>query len=103
MTGVDMAHEYADSLRQKLGSSLKSVILFGSQARGDATDASDFDLVVVLEKRTKAAREAVLDVGVDMLNRHDRLFAALVYGEEEWQATRRFPLGWNIEREGIAV
>ena len=73
------------------------------QARGDAAEGSDYDLVVVLDERTRDAREAVLDAGVEMLNRYDRLFAALVYGEDEWRATKRFPLGWNIEHEGVVV
>ena len=103
MTPVETAREYADLLRKKLGRRLKQVILFGSQARGDAAEGSDYDLVVVLDERTRDAREAVLDAGVEMLNRYDRLFAALVFGEDEWRATKRFPLGWNIEHEGVVV
>ena len=45
----------------------------------------------------------MLDTGVEMLNRYDHVFAALIYSEEEWLRTRRFPLGWNVEHEGIAV
>jgi uncharacterized protein len=103
MTPVKKAQEYADILRNKLGRKLKQVILFGSQARGDAREGSDYDLVVVLDERTRDAREVVLDAGVEMLNRYDQLFAALIYGEDEWRATKRFPLGWNIEHEGVVL
>ena len=103
MTPLDRARDYAGSLRTKLGARLKRVILFGSQARGDAKEGSDYDLVVILDKRSREAREAVLDTGVEMLNRYDQVFAALIYSEEEWRTTRRFPLGWNVEHEGIAL
>ncbi|NCO38773.1 MAG: hypothetical protein AUJ96_27030 [Armatimonadetes bacterium CG2_30_66_41] len=38
-----------DSLEETFGSRLKAVVLFGSQARGDATGTSDHDLLVVAE------------------------------------------------------
>jgi hypothetical protein len=56
-----------------------------------------------VDRRTPDLREAVLDVGVEMLNRYDRLFAALIYTNEEWDEGQHAPLGWNIRREGIAV
>lgn len=102
-TALQLAQEYASLVRAKLGSQVKGVILFGSQARGDATEKSDYDVVVILDKKSVAVREKILDAGTEMLNRYDRLFAALVYDEQEWSRTRRFPLGWNIEQEGVAV
>jgi predicted nucleotidyltransferase len=102
-TALQLAQEYASLVRAKLGSHVKSIILFGSQARGDATEKSDYDVVVVLDQKSAAVRENILDAGTEMLNRYDRLFAALVYDELEWSRTRRFPLGWNIEQEGVAV
>jgi len=100
---VQVVNEYATLLRRGLGEQLKEVILFGSQARGDAWEGSDYDVVVVVDKRTPEIREAVLDAEVEMMNRHDTLFASLIYGQEEWEDTQRFPLGWNIKREGIVV
>ena len=102
-TALQLSEEYASIVRAQIGPHVKHIILFGSQARGDATEKSDYDLVVILDQKTSAFREAVLDAGTEMLNRYDRLFAALVYDEQEWNKSRQFPLGWNIEQEGIAV
>lgn len=101
--GEKAARDYGRLVRRRLGGHVHRIVLFGSRARGDASDASDYDFLVVVDQRTSAAREALLDVGAEMLNRHDRLFAALMYTDAEWDETRRSPLGWNIEREGIAV
>lgn len=76
-TAVQLAEEYAAIVRSKIGPHVKRIVLFGSQARGDASEKSDYDLVVILDRKTSAFREAVLDAGTEMLNRHDRLFAAL--------------------------
>ncbi|MEI7880059.1 MAG: nucleotidyltransferase domain-containing protein [bacterium] len=95
--------EYAGLVRKRLGSHVEQVVLFGSRARGTAQDTSDYDFLLVVDRRTPDLREAVLDVGVEMLNRYDRLFAALIYTNEEWDEGKHAPLGWNIRREGIAV
>lgn len=100
---MDKAKEYGQLIRMKLGPHVKQIVLFGSQARGNAQEGSDYDFLVVVDERTRDIREAVLDVGVEMLNRHDRLFATILYSEEEWRESSRFPLGWNIQCEGIAV
>ncbi len=39
---------FVDRLRQRYGDNLLRVRLFGSKARGDAHEESDFDLLVVL-------------------------------------------------------
>ena len=102
-TGVDKAREYAALVRAKLGDHVKQIVLFGSQARGDGTEYSDYDFLVVVDTRTRIVRDAILDVGVQMLNDYDQLFAALVYSEEEWRELSRFPLGWNIRHDGTRV
>ena len=102
-TAVQLAEEYASLVRESLGSHVMRIILFGSQARGNATEKSDYDLLVILDKKSAELREVILDAGAEMMNRYDRLFAALIYDEQEWNRTCRFPLGWNIEQEGIAV
>ncbi len=97
------ALRYANEVRRRLGNHVKQVVLFGSRARGDASDASDYDFVVVLDSKEKAFREQIIDVGVMMLNATDRLFTALVYGPDEWSSVRSSPLGWNIQREGVLL
>ncbi|MFN3967254.1 MAG: nucleotidyltransferase domain-containing protein, partial [Endomicrobiia bacterium] len=42
--------EVVDRLRKLYGDNLSKVILYGSKARGDATDDSDIDILVVLKK-----------------------------------------------------
>lgn len=99
----DLATEYAQRIRAKLGSRVKQIILFGSRARGDAWQGSDYDCIVVVDHRTPDIREAILDADIEMLDKYGRLFAALLYGEEEWRRCQRYPMAWNVEKEGIAL
>lgn len=98
-----VAVEYAQEVRKRLGSHARQIILFGSQARGDATDGSDYDFIVVVDECTHELREQVLDAGARLLDEHNALCVSLVCDESDWRYTQRFPLGWNVEREGVAL
>ena len=98
-----LAREYARRLKERLGDRLVSVTLYGSRARGDAREGSDFDLIVQVKSRADDTREVVLDVNVEMMDEFEMLFMGMLYDEEEWSRTRLFPLGWSVDREGIAL
>ncbi|HLE86032.1 MAG TPA: nucleotidyltransferase domain-containing protein [Candidatus Brocadiaceae bacterium] len=38
-----ISQEFANNVRKKLGNHVKEIILFGSHARGDFTEGSDYD------------------------------------------------------------
>ena len=98
-----LAREYARRLKERLGDKLVSVTLYGSRARGDAREGSDFDLIVQVRERTEEVSEVVLELDVEMMNEFEELFVGMIYDEAEWSRTRRFPLGWSVDREGIAL
>ena len=99
----DIINEYGNILKTKMGDHLKKAILFGSQARGDADESSDYDILVIVDQRTKQIREMALDAGVEIMNRYEKLFATVIYDEKEWEKAQSFPFAWNIEREGIPL
>ena len=95
--------QFKNILRQSLGDRLVELRLFGSHARGDFDEGSDYDILVIVDRRTDDVREIVLDADVEMMNRYEKLFAALIYDKSEWQKARSFPHAWNIEREGVVL
>lgn len=92
---------FAAALRGKLGANLTRLRLFGSRARGDYWEGSDYDFLVVLRTKDKHTVDAVREVEVEFLNRFDQLSASLVYNEAEWEHRKIFPIGVNVEREGV--
>lgn len=50
-------NELRDRLIETYRDRLVAIILFGSQARGDATSESDFDVLIVLKDRVKTGKE----------------------------------------------
>jgi predicted nucleotidyltransferase len=94
---------YSGRLRERLGANLKKIILFGSRARGDFNEGSDYDFAVILGVRDRQIRDIITEVEVEFLNKYDMLSASLIYDETEWVKRKRLPIGINIEREGISL
>ncbi len=97
-----------DELRQGLhalyGDDLFSLVLFGSQARGDADPESDVDVLVVLDKPVDAGREIERTGGIvaNLSLRYDTAVSCLFVSAERYY-TERSPFLLNVRREGIAA
>lgn len=91
------------ALRQRLGSHLRHLCLFGSRARGDAQEGSDYDMLVVVDHRTPELRAIILEIESQLMERHGALVATVLRSEAEWSQLQGFPLARNIAREGIPL
>lgn len=97
-----VSHEYSTKVRAALGNRVKDIILFGSRARGDHKEYSDYDMLIV-DRRDKALRDIVVDIEVGILDTHERLVGSIVYESAEWEMKKNSPLGSTILREGICL
>jgi len=95
-------------LRQRFealyGPRLVKLILYGSQARGDAEPGSDVDILVVLQGLVQAGEEIARtgDTVADLSLRFDEVINC-VFVDESRFVTRNGPFLRNVRREGIAV
>jgi predicted nucleotidyltransferase len=94
---------FAQEVRSRLGDRVRQLRLFGSRARGDARTHSDYDMLVVVDRRTPDIRSEILDIEVGLLDRFDALVASIVRSEEEWQHSQGYPLARNIARESVSL
>jgi uncharacterized protein (UPF0332 family) len=82
------------------------VILYGSRARGDASEESDWDLLVLLDGEATVARmTAVGDRLHQLMLDTSASLQPIVHGVDEWDAalSRVSPFHQNVERDGIDV
>jgi predicted nucleotidyltransferase len=98
-----VARAFAQRLRHRLGGRIREVRLFGSRARGDARESSDYDMLVVVDQRTPEIRSEILDIEVDLLDEYDVLVTSVLRSEAEWRAGEIYSFARNIAREGIAL
>jgi predicted nucleotidyltransferase len=96
---------YRDRLERELPGRVRQVVLFGSHARGEATEDSDVDVLVVLDHATHAERARAIDeggmLGIELL----LPVAPLVLTQPEWDdlVARERLLAAEITRDGFAV
>ncbi|MFH0812258.1 MAG: nucleotidyltransferase domain-containing protein [Pseudomonadota bacterium] len=95
--------EFAGIVRAKMKDHLKKIILFGSHARGDFTEGSDYDFLVIVDERRKIYEEILLDIGNEFMDKYEVLIGDIVCDEKEWERKKRFPIGLNILQEGIEL
>jgi predicted nucleotidyltransferase len=102
---VSAAREFVAALRRRFGSALVDARLFGSVARGTASEESDVDIAVILEQVDFATHREVIDLATEIGLSVDRVLSPNVFDEDtyrKWRMQER-PLVMDIEREGVPL
>ena len=91
-------------LREIYGDRLVKLLLYGSQARGQATAWSDIDIMVVLKGRVRPSEEITLTGAVvsGVCLEYDAVIQCL-FMDEECFWSMGSPLLRNVAREAIEV
>jgi predicted nucleotidyltransferase len=96
--------EFRNELQQLYGSKFVQLILYGSQARNQATADSDIDIAVILKSPISPPTE-IFHMGIiksKLSLQYDELLSVMPISEEDFK-NKSTPLLINIRREGIAI
>ena len=94
---------FKDAVADTFGPRLRQVLLFGSRARGDATDESDYDLLVVLDEVDSTATNYIDEVVGQALLVYGAVLSAFPISEGDRIRRKYSPLLINVAKEGVAV
>jgi predicted nucleotidyltransferase len=97
---------FVAGVRERFGTRVVSMRLFGSYARGEATEDSDVDCLVLMDTADRDTDRAITDLAADLTWQiGGAVVSPMVMSAAEfdaWKALeRRTPL--EIEREGIPL
>jgi predicted nucleotidyltransferase len=86
------------------GDRLRNIILYGSCARGQATEDSDIDLAIVLAGEVVPGNEIdrIIDIVTEINLHYGVLISVYPVSERNYNDVNS-PLHLNLRREGIAV
>ena len=83
----------------------EKLILFGSQARGDARSDSDWDLLLLLDKQEITFEDEWLYAYpfTKLGWSYGTYLSVKLYGKDDWKKRRFTPFYKNVEKEGISI
>jgi uncharacterized protein len=96
--------ELRSELRRCLGDELVGVYLYGSYARGEQTQDSDIDVLVVVRDDSKRAElmDRTLNAVASVSLKHDTLISDTIVSEDRFRSAQS-PLLINARREAVPV
>ncbi len=103
MTMTDpIISKFRAALDKVYGPRLERAVLYGSRARGEAKQDSDYDVAVFLTDMTNRWDEfgALAEIEVDLLDETGAVVHAMPYPAGSW-ADRASPLMHEIRRDGL--
>ena len=97
--------DYAWRLRDALGARLCDIRLFGSWARGTASQESDVDVWVLIDERDALTERTPISLSTAVLLEHEIDISPLIMDIGEWEFlhARERRIALDIESEGIAL
>ncbi len=100
----DLIQDIKGMAREILPQNAK-VILFGSRARNDAHDDSDWDLLIILDKERRNVSDIekyacpFMELGYET----NAEINPIVYTQKEWDERQHTMFHHNVEKEGICL
>ncbi len=95
----EIAREFADAIRSQ---DIVKIILFGSVARGDDTEESDIDILIITTNSDELSDE-INSATVDIILEKDEFISPHVMSEEHFNKTIDYPFLTNVLKEGVVI
>jgi len=98
-----MLKSFRDALAELYGPELDRVVLFGSRARGDARDDSDYDVAVFLKESHDLWAEwgRLADLRLRFLDKGGPFIEAIPFRVSDYE--KRTPITYEIRKDGVTL
>jgi len=102
---LDAARDFGDRLRSRFGNRVLWVRLYGSQARGDASERSDVDVLAVVRDLGWQEKVDAIDLACDVSLARGLHVSPVVMAEADFERLVAIESSFahNVLREGVAA
>jgi predicted nucleotidyltransferase len=96
---------FKGALQTLLGDNLLSLRLFGSRVRGEETEESDLDVLVLLKRKDRALCRRIVEESLEVDLAYDTNLAPTILSADEYRQNKQYgtPFYHNVEREGVSL
>ncbi|MEI6221634.1 MAG: nucleotidyltransferase domain-containing protein [bacterium] len=94
---------FVTTVKKNLGNHIKKIILFGSRARKDHHNDSDYDCLILVDKKNKNLDKIVNKIAADTLYDSNSVISAFVVEEQRFEYQTYNPLFMNVRKEGVQL
>jgi len=99
----EIIQRFKEKVTETLGDRLDRIVLFGSRARRDAEEDSDFDFLVTVKNPQVDDKEHVRQMAWELSLKYDTVITPLVIPSEDFIEEKYFYLHENIHKEGRVI
>ena len=83
---------------------IQKIILYGSEARGTATQESDIDIAVIINHYTEEMHQQMIDAVVDLELEYNKVISVLLIDNVQFKTWENVsPFFKNIKKDGIIL
>ena len=96
---IKIAKEFAETIKSE---DIKLIMLFGSVARGDDSEESDSDILIVSPIADKIKLE-IHKIAMDIILEKDEVISPRLMTEDEFKKVEDYPFLTNVLKEGVVI
>lgn len=92
-------------IRDAYGNKIERAALFGSKARGDWSDYSDIDILLIVTDADWKFHKAIIGIGSDVSLEYDLLLDVHIMSASHWQYLKDIQAGYyqNIKQDSVPL
>jgi predicted nucleotidyltransferase len=96
---------FKGALQSLLGDNLLSLRLFGSRVRGEGTEESDLDILVLVQNKDRALCRRIVEESLEVDLAYEINLAPTILSAAEYQQNQEYgtPFYRNVESEGVSL